>query len=73
MKRIMSERLRLQDCEGRIWQTAEGYQDTEPKAPGWLLMGCQDGKEMAFSDVVGMYGFDGPEGNYLRVVEGTYP
>jgi hypothetical protein len=38
-----------------------------------MAMVSEDGKVMPHATIVGMYGFDGPEGKYLGVEEGTYP
>jgi len=70
---IISDRLRVFDKNGRRWRRHESYQDNAPFEPGWMAMVSEDGKVMPHATIVGMYGFDGPEGKYLGVEEGTYP
>lgn len=69
---IISSRIRLTGKTSR-WRQGPEYQDSTPNAAGWLQMRSDDGRVLSFSDVVAIDGFDGPEGKYLVVEEGTYP
>lgn len=70
---MISSRIVLVDRFGEEWVRGPEYQDWDAVSHGWLQMQGPDGIRATLTNVVALYGIDGPEGPYLKVKDGTYP